>query len=74
MRKYVRIYRDRMPSVEINRQKVTVRLERKGWTVRHGGAHDVYKHPDRKGRIVVPRHRVLSPGVARVIAREAGWL
>jgi hypothetical protein len=25
-------------------------------------------------RIVVPRHRTLSPGVARVIAKVAGWL
>ena len=63
-----------MPPIEISRQKVTARLEAEGWAVRHGGAHDVYKHPDSKGRIVVPRHRVLSPGVARVIAKEAGWL
>jgi predicted RNA binding protein YcfA (HicA-like mRNA interferase family) len=63
-----------MPPVETSRPKVAARLEAEGWTVRHGGAHDIYKHPDRKGRIVVPRHRVLSPGVARVIAKEAGWL
>jgi HicA toxin of bacterial toxin-antitoxin, len=36
--------------------------------------HDVYKHPKRHGRIIVPRHRTLSPGVARVIAKQAGWL
>ena len=63
-----------MPPVEINCQKGTARLELEGWTARHGGAHDVYKHPARKGRIIVPRHRILSPGVARVIAKEAGWL
>ncbi len=26
-----------------------------------------------RSRIVVPRHRTLSPGVARAIAKAAGW-
>ena len=30
--------------------------------------------PQGPDRIVVPRHRTLSPGVARVIAKVAGWL
>jgi predicted RNA binding protein YcfA (HicA-like mRNA interferase family) len=65
-----------MPSrrLECNRSKVAARLEREGWVARHGGKHDVYKHPQRRGRIVMPRHRVLSPGVAREIAEAAGWL
>jgi len=54
--------------------KVAARLEREGWMVRHGGDHDIYKHAERPGRIVLPRHRILSPGVARAIARQAGWL
>jgi predicted RNA binding protein YcfA (HicA-like mRNA interferase family) len=58
---------------ETNRTQVAARLEREGWVVRHGGDHDVYKHPSRQGRIVVPRHRTLSPGVARAIAKQAGW-
>ena len=58
---------------ETNRTKVANRLEREGWTGRHGGEHDVYKHSVRKGRIIVPRHRELSPGVARAIAKVAGW-
>jgi predicted RNA binding protein YcfA (HicA-like mRNA interferase family) len=60
--------------IETNRAKVVGRLEREGWVTRHGGDHDVYKHPARPGRIIVPRHRALSPGVVRVIARQAGWL
>jgi hypothetical protein len=32
-----------------------------------------FKHPLRKGRIIVSRHRTLSPGVARSIAKQAGW-
>jgi len=62
-----------MPKPETNRAKLVARLERDGWGVRHGSSHDVYKHPLRPGRIVVPRHRELSPGVARAIAKAAGW-
>ena len=40
---------------------------------RDGGDHDVYKHPSKRGRIVVTRHRSLSIGVARVIAKTAVW-
>jgi predicted RNA binding protein YcfA (HicA-like mRNA interferase family) len=62
-----------MPQLETNRKTVVVRLARDGWVCRHGGDHDVYKHPGRPGRIIVPRHRALSPGVARAIAKAAGW-
>jgi predicted RNA binding protein YcfA (HicA-like mRNA interferase family) len=62
-----------MPKPVTNRAKLVARLERDGWSIRHGGSHDVYKHPLRPGRIVVPRHRKLSPGVARAIAKAAGW-
>jgi predicted RNA binding protein YcfA (HicA-like mRNA interferase family) len=58
---------------ETNRTKVVARLQRDGWIERHGGDHDVYKHPQKPGRIIVPRRRELSPGVARAIARQAGW-
>jgi predicted RNA binding protein YcfA (HicA-like mRNA interferase family) len=58
---------------ETNRNKVVARLARDGWVERRGSDHDVFKHPTKPGRIVVPRHRTLSPGVARVIARQAGW-
>ena len=59
---------------ETDRSKVAARLVREGWVVRHGGDHDVYKHADRPGRIVLPRHRTLSPGVSRSVAKAAGWL
>jgi predicted RNA binding protein YcfA (HicA-like mRNA interferase family) len=62
-----------MERPETNRQKVMARLLRDGWVERHGGEHDVFKHAAKPGRIVVPRHRTLSPGVARVIAKQAGW-
>ncbi|MEJ1967297.1 MAG: type II toxin-antitoxin system HicA family toxin [Rhizomicrobium sp.] len=37
------------------------------------GAHDLFKHPARPGRIVLPRHRSISPGVVRAVAKQAGW-
>jgi predicted RNase H-like HicB family nuclease/predicted RNA binding protein YcfA (HicA-like mRNA interferase family) len=49
-----------MPTPETNRQKVVSRLRQEGWLEEHGGEHDKFKHPDRKGRIIVPRHRTLS--------------
>jgi predicted RNA binding protein YcfA (HicA-like mRNA interferase family) len=63
-----------MPAPENNRQKVVARLKRDGWQETHGGKHDKFKHPERKGRIIVPRHKTLSPGVAEKIAEAAGWL
>jgi predicted RNA binding protein YcfA (HicA-like mRNA interferase family) len=60
--------------IETNRWKVVQRLERDGWRNRGGGGHEVYTPDTRPGvRIVVPRHRTLSPGVARTIAKMVGW-
>jgi predicted RNA binding protein YcfA (HicA-like mRNA interferase family) len=73
MRIYLRIEVDAIATAETNRNRVVARLQREGWFVRHGSSHDVFKHPDREGRIIVPRHRTLSPGVARGIAEDAGW-
>jgi len=64
-----------MPSLETNRTKVVRRLENDGWTLtRNGSGHDVYKHPSKAGIVILPRHRTLSLGVARSIAKVAGWV
>ncbi|MEJ8571260.1 type II toxin-antitoxin system HicA family toxin [Microbaculum marinum] len=63
-----------MPTFETNKAKISRKLEREGWINRGGGNHDVYTHPDRPGRIVLPRHKTVSVGVARQIAKVAGWL
>ncbi|HEX3942689.1 MAG TPA: type II toxin-antitoxin system HicA family toxin [Rhizomicrobium sp.] len=63
-----------MANAETNRAKLVSRLLREGWELaRHGAAHDVYRHAV-KGVVAVPRHRTLSAGVARSIAKAAGWL
>jgi mRNA interferase HicA len=75
MRLYRRTESDEtMPPAETNRVKVAARLGREGWElVRHGANHDVFRHPHKPGVIVLPRHRTLSPGVARSIAKAAEW-
>jgi predicted RNA binding protein YcfA (HicA-like mRNA interferase family) len=59
---------------ETNTRKIVARLLRDGWQKVHGGNHDKFEHPGRSGvLIIVPRHREVSPGVARDIAKKAGW-
>ncbi|WP_197031035.1 type II toxin-antitoxin system HicA family toxin [Methylobacterium sp. 10] len=61
---------------DLDIRAIRKRLEGEGWTVRVAtGDHDVYKHPQKPGRIPVPRGRGDLPlGAARNIARSAGWL
>lgn len=62
--------------MEMQTRRIRQRLKQEGWVLRrHGGNHDIYTHPERRGvRIVVPRHRTLPPGTARSIAKSAGWI
>ena len=63
-----------MAKAETNRKSVTDRLAAEGWTNEGGGSHDKFAHPTRPGvKIMVPRHRTLTSGVARSIAKAAGW-
>jgi predicted RNA binding protein YcfA (HicA-like mRNA interferase family) len=63
-----------MARVETNQRNITRRLLADGWQLaRHGAEHDIYTHPNKKGVIQLPRHRTISPGVARSVAKLAGW-
>ena len=62
-----------MPQIETNRAKVVSRLEAEGWMNVGGGSHDKFTKPGAAVSIIVPRHRTISPGVARAIAKAAGW-
>ena len=63
-----------MALIETNRSKIIRQLEAEGWELaRNGAEHDIYKHNAKQGVISVPRHRELSPGGARQIAKIAGW-
>ena len=59
---------------ETRTQRIRERLEHEGWYMqRHGANHDIYRHPDMRGIITLPRHRNVKLGVARSIAKQAGW-
>ena len=60
---------------EINTRKIIARLEREGWRNMGGGRHDKFEHVARSEvLLIVPRHREVSFGVARDIAKKAGWI
>lgn len=64
-----------MARVETNTRKIIARLEKEGWTNIGGANHDRFvndTYPETM--IVVPRHRELTPGTARSIAKAAGWI
>ena len=64
-----------MPKPETNTRKIISRLQAEGWTNVGGGSHDRFIDPERPGMMIpVPRHRELTPGTARSIAKAAGWL
>ena len=60
---------------DLDLKKIRQRLETEGWQLRPSkGPHDIYTLPGRP-LVAVPRGRGdLSPGTARAIARNAGWL
>jgi len=63
-----------MATPESNRVRIVARLLRDGWISEGGAKHEKFAHADKQGlKILVPRHNVLSPGVARSIAKAAGW-
>lgn len=63
-----------MPTFETNRARVVARLEREGWENVGGTKHDKFHHSEKPTPVIVPRHRTLTPGVARSIAKAAGWI
>lgn len=63
-----------MPEFETNRRKILTRLKKDGWVLEGGAKHDKFSHPDKPGvKIMLPRHKTMTPGVARSIALAAGW-
>jgi predicted RNA binding protein YcfA (HicA-like mRNA interferase family) len=62
-----------MAAPETNTRKIIARLEREGWVNVGGSKHEKFRHPDKREPIMVPRHRTVTPKVARSIAKAAGW-
>ena len=64
-----------MPTFDTSARRIKARLLAEGWIDVGGTRHDKFEHPAHPGvLIVVPRHKEQSPGVARSIARLAGWI
>jgi len=64
-----------MAKIEINTRRIVARLEKEGWANIGGSSHDRFVNDRRPGvMITVPRHRELTPGTARSIAKAAGWM
>jgi predicted RNA binding protein YcfA (HicA-like mRNA interferase family) len=59
--------------IETNTRKIVARLKADGWIEVGGAKHDKFEHPDHDETVIVPRHKELSPGVARQMARLVGW-
>jgi predicted RNA binding protein YcfA (HicA-like mRNA interferase family) len=71
----MRIKGEAMARVETNTRKIVDRLEKDGWTNVGGGSDDRFVHKEHPEMMIpVPRHRELSPGAARSIAKAAGWI
>ena len=63
-----------MATPETNRSKIVARLAREGWVSEGGAKHDKFAHANKPGvKIMVPRHNVVTLGVACNIAKAAGW-
>ena len=61
-------------SLETNARKIIARLGREGWHNIGGGRHDKFEHSEKSELLlIVPRHHEVSVGVAREIAKKAGW-
>jgi predicted RNA binding protein YcfA (HicA-like mRNA interferase family) len=75
LRNILRIEGVGMPTIETNTRKIVARLRAEGWVDAGGSKHDKFEHADRPDvLIIIPRHKQQSPGVARSIARVAGWM
>lgn len=57
---------------ETNTAKIIARLLREGWEDVGGNKHTKLRKAG-FSNITIPRHREQSPGVARNIAKFAGW-
>jgi hypothetical protein len=64
-----------MPTFELETRKILARLRKDGWIEVGGSKHGKFEHAERPDvLIIVPRHKQQSPGVARSIAKLAGWI
>jgi len=75
MLSFERARRERSPAQQRHVRLVLEGLKADGWTNIGGGSHDRFVNESQPEKMIaVPRHREISPGVARSIAKAAGWI
>ena len=64
-----------MYNTHMDSKAIIKRLKKEGWILAGGrGDHEKYKHPDKKGHVVVPHPKKdIVIGTLRNIYRQAGW-
>jgi hypothetical protein len=64
-----------MTTIETETRRIVARLRKEGWVDVGGAKHDKSEHPDRpEVLMIVPNHKQQTLGVARSIAKLAGWI
>jgi predicted RNA binding protein YcfA (HicA-like mRNA interferase family) len=69
---YLHALRADLMQYETNTAKIIARLTKEGWK-NVGGTKHTKMAKDGHRNIMVPRHRHVTPGVAKGIAKDAGW-
>lgn len=61
--------------MHMNSKDIIKQLKREGWVKVGGkGDHEKFKHPDKRGHVIVPHpRRDIAIGTLRNIYRQAGW-
>ena len=56
----------------MKRRDLIKKLQDAGWKITHGGSHDLATHPDKQGKIPIPRHNEINEYTAKEILKDAG--
>lgn len=57
----------------MKRKDIDRALIKAGWSIEHGGSHDIARNPQRPGvAIPIPRHTEVNEHLARAILKQAG--
>ena len=56
----------------MKRVDIIKKLRAEGWLVTHGGKHDMAIHPDKPGKIPIPRKNEINEYTSKAILKDAG--
>ena len=58
----------------MKRRTLIKKLRNGGWKITRGGKHDLATHPEKTGKIPIPRHSEINEYTAKEILKDAGLL